>query len=583
MNLRSQCRPPHFLSTPLLSSLSLLLFYQLNIVFAQHPTETFRTHVLSSLPTNATITALTADNDQNLFIVGQLMQNHTKAPAIFVAKLSPVAQIEWFTLPFNDSAVSFAPASNLIHDGRTLIVAGAAILSSSDTPVVPVAVAIALAVQTGIPIWSAPLRLASQASCAIHALVHRHRKLYIAGHLTGSLQFAQPNTSSLLHSSLPQHPVDRDADKDAFVAIVDIDTGAFHRILHLPLNLDNSADALLFVNDVLYVAVNSGPGTSGCATHQDSRTSIFTIHPDDMGFHLLRLSDTSRTSSHHIAALVASDDQSQFPSMSVLSCGIASKSNPVASISHVDLVQSRITWRETLGQVPPGARVSAVSLEPYVLVAGFVEGGRMFRRGAEDRLWAIRQPLRLFNSLGTSTHSWNHMSIVPHAVSTISCLHVAQNLVVYAGGWKEWSDWKPAVGWFALPRLDSMQPQSLTNSPVNSARSVSSLPQTQYRALSSLPPPLGAEFVLAGLLTTFCLGAAICLVYRLGSCTGSPSRSDAPYDAFDDDSETDTEVLLYKRDNVFRRYGGTERLRTLESGKTLSCTRSEPRRDSLPM
>lgn len=585
--------PRYPIQTPsryaLITSFSLLIlqflqFSNQHLVSAQPATETFRTHALSSLPTNATIAALTVDNDGNLFIAGQLMQNHSKAPAIFVAKLSPDPNIEWFTLPFNDSAVSFAPASNLIHDGRTLVVAGAAILSASQSPVVPVAVAAALSVHTGAHVWSTPLRLSSQGSCAIHTLIHNHRKLYVAGHLTGSILYTQPNSSAAPSSPPPaQQFEDKETDKDAFVAIIDIETGSIHRVLQLPLNLDNSADALIFVDDILYVAVNSGPGTAGCATHQDSRTSIFTIHPNNFSFHPLRFSDTSRTTAYHIVSLVTSGDQSQSPSLTIVSCGITPKMNSVASISHVDLAQHRIVWRETLGQVPPGARVSAVSLKPYVLVSGFVEGARMFRRGAENQLWAIRQPLRLFDSLGISTHSWNHVSIVPHAVSTICCLHVVDNLVIYAGGWKEWFDWKPAVGWFVLPTIESIKSQSSAQRPLGPAQAVSYMPQTQYRALSSLPSPVGAEFIMAALLTTVCLGAAICLVYRMGTCTGFSSRSNAAHDPLDYDSETDAEILLYKRDNVFRRYGGTGTRTHEASGNTLSITRSEPRGDTILM
>lgn len=172
------------------------------------------------------------------------MQIYFNFLTIIAAKLSPGPKVALPALHFNDSAMPFFAAFILLHGGHTLIVAGAAVSSASHTPVFPVAVAAALAASSGARLRFTPLRLSSQDLCAIYAFVHHHCRLYVAGCLTDSTLHTPSNYSSLPSSSNLQMPVDKDAARGAFTAIVHTDTESVHRVLHLLLNLDSSADAL---------------------------------------------------------------------------------------------------------------------------------------------------------------------------------------------------------------------------------------------------------------------------------------------------------------------------------------------------
>lgn len=229
----------------------------------------------------------------------------------------------------------------------------------------------------------------------------------------------------------------RGVESDLFVAKIDPRSGKLEAAVQLPLDRDNSADALAVHDGVVYAGVNSFDAAPFDPT---GSVALYAFRADDLAYHAVHLPAAYNRPGEYVQSMAADGGGN------VYLAGFALRGHRMEDGKFVLRKYAAgdgvVEWEKTLGnhtKVEPRLSIAVGRSSGNVFVAGHTAGLYQNQDGHGGEL--LRLPLTMFSPDGRELMSWDRTSPFPVGYEEISALALDKDEnVVYAGKWLNPSD-----------------------------------------------------------------------------------------------------------------------------------------------
>lgn len=456
-------------------------------------------------------------------------------PAVFVARITPAGNVAWLrTVP---SAGSDSVSAILLHADHVFVVgtstaaiSGANRTTAEGTP----SVFVAKMTMLGRDAWGKPLMFGSGGVDSVSAVAVDSTRyfphLYVSGSVGGQ---AFPTAK---RDELDAHAQDgggadevittaraegnesavdvqvemgeewrqrrrsrlRGVESDLFVAKIDPRSGNLEAAVQLPLDGDNSADALALHDGVVYAAVNSYDAARFDPT---GSTALYAFRADDLAYHAVHLPAAYNRPGEYVQSM-AGDRAGNLYLAGFALRGHQMEDGKFVLRKYV-AGDGVVEWEKTLGnhtKVEPRLSVAVGRTSGNVFVSGHTAGVYQNHDGHGGELLCL--PLTVFSPDGRKLMSWDRTSPYPAGYEEISALTLDKDEnVVYAGKWLDPSDelYDATVGSFGASSYTARVANDGASAPVSISSTAGGM-ATSTIGLICLA--VGFAIVLIGAATT---------------------------------------------------------------------------------